>query len=83
MPNPITAPLVAYATRLRFPVLFGITLSLWAITMILPDPIPLLDEIVMGLLALVLATWKKRTPAEPAAPPVREGVTLEGESRRE
>ncbi len=80
MPNPLTAPLVQFAGRLRFPVLFAITLGLWAITMLVPDPILFLDEIVVGLVTLLFASWKKRRPSEPAPPP---GVTLEGESRRE
>ncbi len=80
MPNPLTAPLVQFAGRLRFPVLFTITLVLWAVTILIPDPIPFLDEIVVGLVTLLFASWKKRRPSEPAPPP---GVTLEGEARRE
>ncbi|MCX7033726.1 MAG: hypothetical protein NT046_07100 [Arenimonas sp.] len=81
MPNPATGPLMGFASRLKFPTLFFITLGLWAINMIIPDPLPLIDEIVMGLLTLMLATWKtrKETPAEPE----RTGVTIDGESRRE
>ena len=79
MPNPATGALMGFASRLRFPTLFFITLGLWAINMVIPDPLPLIDEIVMGLLTLMLATWKNRK----ASPdPDREGVTIEGESRR-
>jgi hypothetical protein len=81
MANPLSAPLVAYASRLRFPTLFKITLGLMVLSWLLPDPIPFLDEIVTGLATLVLATW--RMPAAQAQPPAREGVTIEGESRRE
>ena len=45
------------------------------------DPLPLIDEIVMGLVTLMLATWKK--PRAPGAGSPREGVTIDGESRRE
>jgi hypothetical protein len=81
MPNPATGPLMGFASRLKFPTLFFITLGLWAINMIIPDPLPLIDEIVMGLLTLMLATWKTRK--ETPAPPERAGVTIDGESRRE
>lgn len=81
MPNPATGPIMGFASRLKFPTLFAITLGLWALNMIIPDPLPLVDEIVMGLVTLMLATWKK--PRDPAAAPVREGVTIDGESRRE
>lgn len=80
MPNPLTAPLVQFASRLRFPVLFTITLTLWAITLLVPDPILFLDEIVVGLVTLLFASWKRRRPSEPAPP---TGATLEGEARRE
>ena len=81
MPNPATGPIMGFASRLKFPTLFAITLGLWALNMIIPDPLPLVDEIVMGLVTLMLATWKK--PRDPAAAPAREGVTIDGESRRE
>jgi hypothetical protein len=82
MPNPATGPLMGFASRLKFPTLFFITLALWLVNMVVLDPIPLIDEIVMGLLTLMLASWKNRK--EPAADaPARAGVTIDGESRRE
>lgn len=81
MPNPATGPIMGFASRLRFPTLFFITLALWAVNMVIPDPLPLIDEIVMGLLTLMLATWKNRK--QPPATPERAGVTIDGESRRE
>jgi hypothetical protein len=81
MPSPATGPIMGFASRLRFPTLFFITLGLWAINMVLPDPLPLIDEIVMGLLTLMLATWKNRK--EPPVEAGRAGVTIDGESRRE
>lgn len=82
MVNFLTGPLMGFASRLKFPTLFFITLALWLVNMVIPDPIPLVDEIVMGLLTLMLATWKKRK--EPGGEPSsREGVTIDGESRRE
>src|SRR5687768_2236571 len=44
MANPIIAPLVGYASRLRFPTLFKITLGLMLLSWLLPDPLPFLDE---------------------------------------
>lgn len=80
MPNPATGPLMGFASRLKFPTLFFITLGLWAINMVIPDPLPLIDEIVLGLLTLMLASWKNRRQAPPQEHP---GVTIDGESRRE
>ena len=80
MAHPLTGPLVAYASRLRFPTLFKISIGLFVLSWLLPDPIPFLDEIATAVAALALGAWKQ--PAPPEAPS-RPAVTLEGESRRE
>ena len=82
MSHPLTGPLVGFASRLRFPTLFKITVGLMLVSWLWPfDPIPFIDEIATALAALVLASWKQ--PAVEAQPPARDGVTIEGESRRE
>lgn len=82
MANPIIAPIVGYASRLRFPTLFKITLGLMLLSWLLPDPLPFLDEIATALAMLVLANW--RLPKGQDTPlPSREPVIVEGESRRE
>jgi hypothetical protein len=60
MPNPLIAPVAAWAGRLRFPRLLLITGALWATTLVVPDPIPLLDEIVLTFATLTLASFKRR-----------------------
>lgn len=77
MPHPLTAPLVAWLSRLRHPTLFKLTVVLLLLSWLWPfDPIPFLDEIATALAALVLANWRK-----PAPPP--GGRVIEGEARRE
>lgn len=79
MPNPLTAPLLAFASRLRYPTLFKITVALMLVSWLWPfDPIPLVDEIATALAVLVLGGWKRRGP-----PDGGDDRTLEGESRRE
>lgn len=81
MPHPVTGPVVGFASRLKFPTLFKITLALMLVSWLWPfDPIPFIDEIVTALATLVLASWRR--PAD-VPPPPRDGVTIEGESRRE
>ena len=57
--NTIVAPALAYASRLRFPWLFGITLVLFVLDVLIPDFVPFVDEILLGLLALLLGSWKR------------------------
>lgn len=59
----LIAPFIAYATKLRFPTLFKLTLALFLIDFFTPDlifPFIPVDEILLGLSAALLASWKKR-----------------------
>jgi len=69
MASPLLLPLLNWARKLRYPTLFKLTAVLFAISALWPfDPIPLIDEIVLGLGTLLLANWKKRKgPIEPSA----------------
>lgn len=59
MANPLTGPFLAYASRLRFPTLFKITLGIFLLDLLIPDFIPFADEILLGLGALILSNWRK------------------------
>ncbi|MDP5239711.1 DUF6116 family protein [Uliginosibacterium sp. 31-16] len=52
--------LLGFAQRLRFPHLFLLVLGLFVFDLFLPDFIPFIDEILLGLLTLLLAAWKQR-----------------------
>ena len=58
----LVLPLLRWARRLRYPTLFKVTALLFAITLVLPDPVPFIDEILLGLGTLLLANWKSRKP---------------------
>ena len=66
MANPLTGPIFAFAGRLRFPTLFLITTGLFVLDVLIPDFIPFADELLLGLGALLLSSWKKdRGPKPP------------------
>lgn len=66
MVNPLLAPVIGWARRLRYPTLFKITAGLFVLTLLIPDPIPFIDELLFGLGTLLLANWKSRdTPRPP------------------
>ena len=48
------------ATKLRFPILLAITGSLFVFDMFIPDFLPFVDEILLGLVTVVLANLRKR-----------------------
>lgn len=48
------------AGRLRFPTLFMLTAALFVVNLVVADPLPFVDEILLGLLTLLLSSWKDR-----------------------
>jgi hypothetical protein len=56
--------LIQYASRLRFPKLLALAAVVFVVDLILPDVIPFADEILLGLITLLLGTLKKRNPRQ-------------------
>lgn len=81
MPSPLLVPFLSFARRLRYPTLFKVTAVLFAISVLWPfDPIPFIDEILLGLGTLLLANWKDRK-ATPRKGDVIDGETVDGDDR--
>jgi uncharacterized protein DUF6116 len=72
-PSVLIASFLAYANKLKFKNLFLIVIGLFIVDLFIPDFIPLIDEIILGLLAIILANWKDERKKE------REGNLIEGE----
>jgi hypothetical protein len=79
MANPLLLPVLEWARRLRYPTLFKLTAGLFALTLFIPDPVPFVDEILLGLGTLLLANWKKRK--EPGSAKAERDV-IDGDARR-
>ncbi len=45
---------------LRFPHLFVLTAVLWLISVLVPDPLPFVDELLLTVGTLTLAAWRRR-----------------------
>ncbi len=56
----LMGPLLKWAKRLRFPWLLAITATLFGVTLVVPDPIPFVDEILLALGTLLFASLKQR-----------------------
>ena len=63
-----------FASRLIFPQLFAFTATLFLVDLFIPDLIPFIDEILLGLATLLLGTWKREPEEEIPAdkPPIKD-----------
>lgn len=52
--------LLGWLSRLRSWQLFVVTGALFVVDLLVPDPIPFIDEIMLGLTTLIMARWKRR-----------------------
>ena len=69
------------APRLRHPHLFLLILALFLADLVLPDPIPFVDEAMLALITVFLGTWRTRRPkatADAGAAPPPKDVTHRG-----
>ena len=55
-----------WANGLRFPYLFLLTAALFVANLFIPDVVPFADEMIMGLVAMLLANLKRQPPADGA-----------------
>lgn len=56
----IPRPLMRFLERLRFPYLFVVMLVLLAADLLMPDPFPFVDELLLAVGTLLLASIRKR-----------------------
>jgi Family of unknown function (DUF6116) len=61
-----------FLSRLERPLLFKLAAGLFLISLFVPDPIPFLDELLFGIVTLLL-TRQKAIDAPPAPPPQEQG----------
>jgi hypothetical protein len=52
--------LITFLESLRFPWLLLVTLALFLVNVFVPDVIPFVDEILLALIAVVLARLKRK-----------------------
>lgn len=64
--------------RLRFPQLFALLAGLLLLDLLLPDPLPFVDELVLGILTLLVAMWRDREE-DPFRKPPEKNVTPAGD----
>ena len=65
MPSPLTAFVNRLLPRMRYPYLFLVLGALFLVDLVVPDPIPLVDEILLAVLTFIAATFTTRREEDP------------------
>ncbi len=83
--TPLIAGILRFASGLKFRQLFLVTAALFLLNLVIPDPIPFFDELILGLLALLFASWKRSDvqKSAPADPSVIEGEVVSRETSKD
>ncbi len=65
------SPFKRLAQRLKSSQLLLFVGSLFVLDVFIPDAIPLVDEIILGILTILIARWQERraSPPDPPKPP--------------
>ena len=74
-PSALIKFFLGFVNQLRFRNLFLIVIILLVVDLLVPDFIPLIDEIILGLIAIILANWKKKRKQHE----IDHGRVIEGE----
>ncbi len=67
MRGPVKSLVQRYAGRLRYPRLLLLMLTLFGADLVVPDAIPFVDEILLGLGTVLLGSLRKRRAEKPPA----------------
>lgn len=69
MRSPLVALLTTFFARLRYPWLFAVAAGLFLVDLIIPDLLPLADEILLAVVTVMLASRKvEREPDKTSDP---------------
>lgn len=65
------------ASKLKYPWLLALVALLFILDLTVLDPVPFVDEVILGLLTVLLARWRERS--DPEEEPPMKNVTPSGE----
>jgi hypothetical protein len=66
--GPLYSILERVVPRLKYPQLFAVLTALFLIDLFVPDPIPFVDEVLLGVLTLLVGSWTTRRGSDPPPP---------------
>lgn len=70
--NPLVGLFERFVSRLRFPQLFTLTAGLFVLDLLIPDFIPLADELLLGLMTLLLGNLRRHAEPAEEQPPMKD-----------
>ncbi len=62
-------------SRLKFPSLLALTAGLFVLDLLVPDVIPFVDEILLGLATALFALWREKVPPPVPEKPPEKNIT--------
>ena len=65
MPTPTQEVVGTLVGRLKYPWVVAILGTLFVADLLVPDPIPFVDEIMLALLTFLVGTWRTRRKGPP------------------
>ncbi len=65
--RPTAGVIERFASRLRLPWLFFLTAIVLVVDLVVPDAIPLVDEVLLALFTVILGSLKKKRTGDGAA----------------
>lgn len=75
-PMSLIERLQRFAGQLRSSTLLAVATGLFVLDLLIPDPLPFVDEIVLGIVTILIARWQSRRQEPPTAPkPPPKNVT--------
>ncbi len=69
MPGPASEFVERTVSKLKFPQAFAVFIALFVFDLFIPDFVPFVDEILLGLGAALFGMWRERVPARSGTAP--------------
>jgi len=76
--SPVTSLIDRLLPRLKYPQLFMVLAGLFLVDLLVPDPIPFVDEAMLALMTFLVGMWRTRKEPTEETPPPPKDVTAEG-----
>jgi hypothetical protein len=63
--SPVQEIVGSLVGRMKYPWIFALLGALFLADLVLPDPIPFVDEVMLALLTFLVGTWRTRDKGAP------------------